>query len=374
MRSDIAVFVDPVSHHFLKDELFNPSNPNNIEGAHDAYFLLRETFEAAGIRSHTADSLMHQENLASQNVYFSFGILDNYKRLASRQDVVLSGLFTFEAPTVQPSLYRHLADASRHFRRIFSYTTPDALARFGCAGLSFRPFNIPYPFSHVLDDLWAREDRRFLTMLNWNRLSRTTWQELYTERLRALEFFSRYDEIDLYGLGWNHPPYRVGETWIPATATRVHRLLRDRVPFLPTHPYQKVVARVHRGVAESKFRTQSEYTFTICYENMELKGWINENIFDCFLVGTVPIYLGAPDIADHVPEECFIDKRRFESYVELRSFLRNLSGESIRSYRENARDFICSERFRPFSKEAFVELLVRAVEEDLGVRVAAHPG
>ena len=78
--------------------------------------------------------------------------------------------------------------------------------------------------------------------------------------------------------------------------------------------YEKVVRKTYRGVAQSKYEIQSNYTFTICYENMMLLGWLNENIFDCFLVGTIPIYLGPPDVTDYVPAECFIDRRQFATY------------------------------------------------------------
>ena len=52
-----------------------------------------------------------------------------------------------------------------------------------------------------------------------------------------------------------------------------------------------------RGPARSKSETLGRYTFALCFENMVLKGWITEKIFDCFYSGTVPIYLGAPDLS-----------------------------------------------------------------------------
>lgn len=365
--SDITVFIDPVTHHFLRNELFNPDGFHNIDGAHAPYFHIRDLFAANGIEVHTADYLRSGEKTNRLNVYFSLGMVDKYRRLATRDDVVLSGVFTFEAPIVQPSIYRALPRLSRSFRRIYSYTTPDALERFGCRGLHFNKLHIPYPRNRIIEELWSNSDRKFLTLLNWNRLCRRTWNELYTERLRALEFFSRYDEIDLYGIGWDRSPAVVGETWIPGTVRKMSRWVREHQPFVPMHPYEAVVRKTWRGKAPSKYEAQSRYTFTICYENMALPGWLNENIFDCFLVGTIPIYLGPPDVTDYVPEECFIDRRRFGSYEELRSFLKSLSPAAIQRYRENARDYLASDRFTPFTKEHFAGLFTRAVEEDTGV-------
>ena len=369
---DITVFIDPVSHHFVRNELFNRDSRHNLDGNLEAYFHLREVFQSKGIEVHTGDYLVRGEKVNKTNVYFSLGIFKNYKTLAKRNDVVLSGFFTFEAPIVQPSTYRELPTISKYFKRIYCYAPSEALSRFGCQGLQFHKFHIPYTQGSIFEDLWSKRERKFLNLLNWNRLARMPWQELYTERLRALEFFSQYDEIDLYGLGWDRPPAIVGETRIPYTFTRIHQYIRENVPFVPYHPYEKVIRKVYRGVAESRYEVQSNYDFTICYENMMLPGWLNENIFDCFLVGSVPIYLGPPDITEYVPAECFIDKREFATYPELRSFLKSLSGKEIQRYRENARDFVSSEKFHPFKKESFAEIFLGAVEADTGVNLRMH--
>ena len=366
---DVSVFIDPFTHHFLRDELFNPASRHNIDNAHAPYFHLRDVFAAHGIEVHTADYLVRRERENRLNVYFSLGMIEHYRALAARDDVMLSGFFTFEAPIVKPSIYRDLRRASRHIKRIYSYAPSAALRRFGCEGLRFEKFHIPYAYDRIIEQLWSRPKTKFLTLLNYNRLCRRTWHELYTERLRALEYFSRFDEIDLFGMGWDKPPYRVGDTWIPATLTFMHRYLREHVPFLRMHPYQDVIRKVWRGVAKSKYEAQSDYTFTICYENMELEGWLNENIFDCFLVGTIPIYLGPPDVTTYVPAECFIDKRQFATYAELRRFLKAMGPAEMQRYRENARDYLSSAMFQPFRKEAFVDIFVRAVEEDTGLRL-----
>lgn len=49
------------------------------------------------------------------------------------------------------------------------------------------------------------------------------------------------------------------------------------------------------------------YKFVICCENTRLRGYITEKIVNARLANAVPIYLGAPDIADHVYPEAFID-------------------------------------------------------------------
>jgi hypothetical protein len=58
---------------------------------------------------------------------------------------------------------------------------------------------------------------------------------------------------------------------------------------------------------------------------MMLDGWITEKIFDCFYSGTIPVYLGAPDIDDWIRADCFVDMRGFSDFAELRAFLKQLS-------------------------------------------------
>ncbi len=372
--SDVTLFIDPVSHHFLRDELFNPRSPANRDNCHAPYFHLREVFESKGIEVHTADFLMSGERVSGANVYFSFGCLSNYEALSKRKDTILSGFISIEAPSTQPSVFRALPRVSRYFKRVYSYTTGDAVARFGCAGLQFRKFFIPQPYDRVFDHLWSRQDRQFLTLISSNRLPRIDWNELYTERHRALEYFSQYGEINLYGNGWDHLPYRVGEFWVPGRVMKVYRYARERTPFLRKHPIEEVLRKVYKGAVQSKYDTMSGYTFALCYENMVLKGWLNEKIFDAFYAGTIPIYWGASDVTDYIPEDCFIDKRKYPTYPELRAYLKSLSEKEIERYRENARDFLASEKFQPFSKESFVKLFTDAVEEDLGLQLWNRSG
>jgi hypothetical protein len=315
---------------------------------------------------HTADLFLEGRYGSDRNVYFAIGNVANYKKVAARGDTILSGLFHIEAPIIHPTTYRDTPEASKYFERIFSFSSSEALAEFGCGGVELTKYVIPEPYERIFDDLWAREDRKYLTMISQNKLPNLYIHELYTERLRALEYFSRTDSIDLYGIGWDKMPFRVGERRMPPQLVRLHRMVWERLPFTKNHPYAEIIEKVWRGAVASKHETMSGYTFALTYENMVLEGWLNEKIFDAFLVGTVPVFLGAPDVTDYIPAECFIDRRDFGDYAELDSYLRSLSPQAIDEYRENARDFIASERYLPFTPQAFAELLLTATLEDLG--------
>jgi alpha(1,3/1,4) fucosyltransferase len=367
---DVAVFIEPISAHFRKDRLLEP---HGIGGSyHEPYGLIRELLAPHGIPVHTADYLRRGEHVRGRNVYFSIANLSYYKELTDRDDVVLSALFHTEAPIIQPSVYSGTPEASTHFNRVFSFSTRSALAPFGCGDVSLERSLIPEHRTDVFEDLWSVRDRPgFLAIITQNKIPRRTDNELYSERLRAVEFFSRYDEIDLYGVGWDKLPFRVGEKRfrLPSRVVRTGRYLRERLPFLPLRENDELIRKTWKGAVDSKFDTLVRYTFALTYENQVLDGWINEKLFDAMLAGTVPIYLGAPDITDWVPPEAFIDARQFDGYTELRAFLHELRPADIQAYREAARGFLASEGFLPFRKETFAARFVASVAEDLGLEL-----
>jgi alpha(1,3/1,4) fucosyltransferase len=365
-QPNVALFIDPPSHHFLNNRLFIVED-GRLTGdrLHEPYAYLREFFLARGIPVQTADQLPPEPN-GTRNIYVSMG-LNNYQKLAQRPDVVLSAFFAMECPIVEPSIYRALRQVQHSVKRIFSWSDSASLERFVGAPLRCTPFRWPQSFNDVHEPIWNQQNRKFLVMINANKLPRIYWQELYTERLRAVEFFSRTNNIDLYGVGWDQPPYRVGKTWVPYTLRSMYRILLHHYHRFRPDPQLEAARRVYRGLAKSKSETLGQYTFALCYENAILKGWITEKIFDCFFAGTIPIYWGAPDITAYIPADCFIDMRQFSDYAELRAYLKSLSQFDIQKYRENARDYLRSPQFYPFTKQAFVELFARIVAEDAGI-------
>jgi hypothetical protein len=367
---DVTLFIDPFTHHFLEDRLFEP-RMGDFQGDDilAPWIHLRRWFQDRGIRVFTADRLVRGEERSDVNVYVSFGMQEHCRALAKRDDVVMSAYFAFEGPIVDPTLYRNLSWVKDCVRRVYSFSDAASLAPFLSGPVELLPFRLPSPVESVEEQVWQNRDRQFLAMINANKAPAVAVDELYTERLRAVEFFGRSDDVDLYGVGWNVPPYKMGGTWMPYTLQRIHRRYLAGKQRLQPDPLLAAARRAWRGTTESKCETLGSYTFALCFENQLLRGWITEKIFDCFRAGSIPIYLGAPDIEDWVPSECFIDMRQFTGYGELGEFLRALAPAEIERYREAARDFLASERFYPFSKQAFVDRLAAIVEEDTGLRV-----
>ncbi|KAF0208854.1 MAG: glycosyltransferase family 10 [Actinomycetota bacterium] len=161
--------------------------------------------------------------------------------------------------------------------------------------------------------------------------------ELYLERLAAIRHFGGTDGFDLYGRGWELPTSGVDA----AAQSAIDRSYRGEIP-----PHDKV-------------DVLGDYRFSLCFENTAFPGYITEKIFDCLVGGTIPVYLGAPDIADYVPPEAYIDFREFGDYPSLESHLRGMSNAEAERHLSSAREFLGSDSAKAFTEAAYVELLAR---------------
>lgn len=360
----VTLYIDPPSHHFLNDRLFDPNSaPFGGDQLMAPYTHLREVLAAQGVAARTVDALPPQPT-PERKLYISTGSLGRFPELRARPDVVLSAFFAFECPGNDPAMYHGLRTASASFRRVYSWSDAASLKPFIGAEIPVRKFCWPQSFDDVHEALWARTERRRIIMMQGNKIPALDWGSLHEERLRAVEYFERAGEIDLYGREWDQPPYRVGRTSIPYTLRVAERYIRASYDRLRPDPLLAAARRAWRGPAASKSDVLSQYTFAVCFENMVLKGWITEKIFDCFFTGTVPIYWGAPEIRDVIPPACYIDRREFRDYPELGRFLRALTPSQVEGYRTAARAFLKSPAYRPFTKAAFAETVASLVAED----------
>jgi hypothetical protein len=368
--SDITLFIDPFSFHFEDDRLFD-SGIATTEGENIIYLHLRNWFEARSIEVHTADRLMRGELRNKTNIFISLGLQKRYREVTNWKDVILSAYFAFESPVVEPHLYRVLPEVQKKFRRVYSFSDNQSLAPFLPRPLKapLLKFELPYPQERVHEDLWRREDRKFLVVINHNKLPAVYINELYTERMRAIEFFAQTGELDLYGRGWDGPSFQMGIGWMPGTLQHAYRAFQRVCQKIRPVPWLVAARKIYRGSVPSKLQTLGSYTFSLCFDNVILSGWITEKIFDCFVAGNIPVYWGAPDVTEYIPAECFIDMRRFKDYAELRDYLRELDEREIRAYRENGRAYLASEAFQKFSKRVFTERLGQIVQEDTGVQL-----
>jgi hypothetical protein len=63
---------------------------------------------------------------------------------------------------------------------------------------------------------------------------------------------------------------------------------------------------------ESKEEGLCDYMFSVAIENGQYETYFTEKILDCFATGTIPVYLGAPDIAKYFNAEGILDISEFD--------------------------------------------------------------
>ena len=241
-------------------------------------------------------------------------------------------VFHFEPPVIMPEIRYLTGEIIKTYNTVF-FTWKMNNAKAGY-------FHTPQAHEGIFLEYWENKNRGFTTLINSNKKSLFRYKELLTERIRAVLHFSKTQDIDLYGFGW------------------------ESRPLFPYWFKKNDIAKVYKGSVEDKYETLSKYTFGFAYENCELPGYITDKIFDCFFVGTIPIYLGAPDVTEYIPKNCFIHMRDFKNYKELRRLLKSLSKEQIQEYKEQGRRFLESEQYKPFTKERFAEIFVEACLND----------
>lgn len=180
-------------------------------------------------------------------------------------------------------------------------------------------------------------------------------KELYSKRIEAIRWFEKHhpEDFDLYGIGWD--TYRFNGPKIIRALNRIKPLTKLLAPSFPSY----------KGKVERKKEVLEKYKFAICYENAcDIPGYITEKIFDCLFAGCIPIYWGANNIAEHIPKECFIDKRNFESYEELYEYIKNMSNEEYLRYLDCIEIFLNSEKVYQFSSEYFSKKIVDTILDD----------
>lgn len=111
--------------------------------------------------------------------------------------------------------------------------------------------------------------------------------------------------------------------FISSPVNKSHQLeyLSELMEYLPVDSYgrwrRNCVLDEDKGYI-TKFDIIKQYKFTIAFENAISQDYVTEKFFEPLQVGSVPIYLGAPNIDRFSPgEHAFIDVRDYASPKDL---------------------------------------------------------
>src|SRR5262245_8090347 len=122
--------------------------------------------------------------------------------------------------------------------------------------------------------------------------------------------------------------------------------------------------------SQCKLKTFETYKFTLAFENAIGQDYVTEKFFDPLIAGSVPVYLGAPNVEDFAPgDNCFINASDWRSPEALARYLIEVASDEHRyqSFFEwKARPFrpqFC--RLVELAQEHFLVRLCRKVDERL---------
>jgi hypothetical protein len=321
------IFVDLHSKDFYLDNVFMTPKGDSLNAESSSPLLrLKSYLLEKKVEIHTADYLLNNKYPSHQADYYSFNRLDNYRKLHQRENVVIKTFMMMEPPAVAPNLYKALPELSRYFNEIYLHNTDgDGYSLENVDVTKLRRLYWPQPYKNVLDIYWNNLDRlNKVIVINGNHIPRSRRNELYSVRIEAMVDLADFNIIDLYGRGWEKWwSYR--SMWSPYWRN-----------------YRKLMS-IYRGECDSKYEILSKYKFSLCFENMTMKGYVTEKIFDCIYAGTIPLYLGASDIQNLIPTDVYIDCRFFNTWGELYENIMNMSPEDVFNMREAGRHFIESD-------------------------------
>lgn len=337
LSMNILIRTDP-SHSYKKNKIFEIDNGDNI------FFGFKKKLEKIGININTID--VDTSEKVDYIIFCDvplFWELSYIKKLLLNRDKSI--LLCFEPPVISPLGHR------KFFHHFFSlvYTWNDKLVN----KKKVRKFHLPVLDSNLNFKEIPFKKKKLLVLLNSNKsvpfpliLLSPYKKVLYLERLKAINFFENkiLEEFDLYGRGWNQPmKFSIKEKLF---GHKKYLSYRGDIP---------------RELG-SKLSVLSRYKFNICFENCIADGYISEKIIDCFKAHTVPIYLGAPNIEKYIPENCFIDFRKFKDYTSLLNFLTNMDEKTYNQYIENGNKLLKTKKFSDtWFEEGFLTVFLEAI-------------
>ena len=205
---------------------------------------------------------------------------------------------------------------------------------------NFIKINLPQEKDFTVVSNIPYSKKKLLTNISSNLYS-SVIGELYSERRETIKYAESQlgSEFDLYGFNWNKP------------TTILQRLIKNRTPYYKSF----------KGKVDNKATVFSKYRFAIIYENYKTNGYVTEKIFDCLRSNCVPVYLGAPNIGKLIPNDIYIDRRKFNNNKDLIDFLINLSELDYKNYINRIAKFVGSEECKMFFSTQIAETIHKTI-------------
>src|ERR1035437_1086636 len=322
------IIVFPFSNAFNQNEIFNINSSLNFENRLLPYKELRRNLIEKGFSINTYD-MYNNTSIPGDGILLSFnhhpdlfrniGLKFKYKRRIlvaqeplSRENFLLR---TFEKYYKVLTWNKNITETER-IHRISAY--PIVKVKFAWISL---------------------EQRKLLTNISINKKSRMKG-ELYSERVKTIKLAEKIfgSQFELYGIGWDKP------------TNLIDKIMNYKPPLS------------YKGSLKEKYPKLREFKFALCYENNRLlQGNVSEKIFDCFQCGVIPLYWGAPDVLDFIPEETFIWREKFKSNEEILLYIKNLSEKEIEMNLGAIKTFLNSKRMEPYWYQNHIQVIIDTI-------------
>lgn len=315
----------PDSSDLLENKIFGP--PYNVPFA-----FLKSELRKRNILINTIDKVININKLDAL-IYFNVTALRPYYFSTERigQLELFEGIriaVLYECEAVIPNNF----DLNLLSKFDYVFTWNDKLVD----NKKYLKFNFPQHMPKKYLNHKIPKKRKFLTLINANKLSYHP-DELYSFRRKTIHYFEHnaINNFDLYGKRWN---VKVRPTFknVVISLLKYKNLKALHNYFNPDTKFPS-----YKGEIINKFKTLDKYKFALCFENMmNVQGYITEKIWDCFKVRVVPVYLGANNILDFIPQECFIDMRNFNNFDELHHYLSTMRDDDYFAYTKAIDKFV----------------------------------
>lgn len=295
-------------------------------------------------KGHTIEILNEQRKIDNYDAFIFINFPNTTKKVV--KDALRSNkpkyLLNLECPIIYPATWNR--ENYNFFKKIFTWKDDLIDNKF------FYKINCPsYPLEKIKVDNLFNEKRSLFCVIICSNKSSNHKYDLYRKRIEIIKWFeiNKPKDLDFFGYGWNKYIFK-GQKVIRAL-NKINFLTRILSPKYKNYKGEFI---------GKKHDLLKQYKFSMCIENAKYyPGYITEKIFHCFFALTVPVYLGSDNISDHIPQECFIDLRNFNSYEDLYKYLKNMEEKEYLQYQISIKNFLNSEKFRPFSIEYYVQML-----------------
>ncbi len=186
-----------------------------------------------------------------------------------------------------------------YFNKIFTYHKPS------CDGKKVIHVPIPYNYEKIIKNYdFSKKDILLMHV-------GTFYQGYnYIQREKAISWFLENHPKDIlfYGAEWHNLKQTLSKK------AQIH------------------FEKQYGGYIPDKIKTISRAKFVLAFENERFEDYVSEKIYDAMAAGSVPIYSGAPNITDYVPQACFIDFHKFKNHKELYKYISTMPKKTYKSY------------------------------------------